>query len=206
MCSTGCPVSSDASLILLMATQVALLRGINVGSHKRIAMADLRKLLADLGYADARTLLQSGNVVLNPDASPKQLALELEREIAERLGVETPVVVRTRAELAAVIALDPLSDIVDQPKLYQVSFLSAEPDPEAIHAIAAIDVSPERFVHVGREIYAWHPNGIHSSPLANLRRLSVRRLSILRRSCRASWSSRDRRCMTIVSADASHRR
>jgi uncharacterized protein (DUF1697 family) len=159
-----------------MATQIALLRGINVGSHNRIAMADLRELLASLGYGDARTLVQSGNIVLSAEDSPEQLALKLEREIAGKFGVETPVVVRTREELAAVVALNPLGDIADQLKLYQVSFLSAEPDPETIQKMAEVDVAPERFVHDGREIYAWHPKGIQSSKLARL--LSDKRLGV----------------------------
>jgi uncharacterized protein (DUF1697 family) len=159
-----------------MTAQIALLRGINVGSHKRIAMTDLRGLLADLGYSDARTLVQSGNIALTAAISPDRLARELEREIASKLGVETPVVVRTREELAAVVALDPLGDVADQHKLYQVSFLSAEPDPGAIEKIAQVDVAPERFAHVGREIYAWHPQGIHSSRLARL--LTDKRLGV----------------------------
>lgn len=160
-----------------MTAQIALLRGINVGSHKRIAMTDLRGLLADLGYSDARTLVQSGNIVLTAAIPPERLARELEREIAGKLGVETPVVVRTREELAAVVALDPLGDVADEHKLYQVSFLSAEPDPGAIEKIAQVDVAPERFVHVGREIYAWHPEGIHSSRLARL--LTDKRLGVV---------------------------
>jgi uncharacterized protein (DUF1697 family) len=159
-----------------MATQVVFLRGINVGSHNRIAMADLRELLSELGYGNALTLLQSGNVVLTTDASPGELVRDLEREIAARFGTQTPVVVRTREELAEVVSRDPLGDVVDQPKLYQVSFLSAKPDPKAVREIAAIDLAPERFVHVGREIYAWHPNGIQRSPLAKL--LSDKRLGV----------------------------
>jgi uncharacterized protein (DUF1697 family) len=159
-----------------MAAQIALLRGINVGSHNRIAMGDLRELLAGMGYGDARTLVQSGNIVLSADVSPDDQAGRLRREIAKRFGVETPVIVRTRKELAAVVALDPLGDVADQPKLYQVSFLSAEPDPLAMREIAAVDVEPERFVHAGREIYAWHPEGIQRSRLARL--LSDKRLGV----------------------------
>ncbi|HEY5194293.1 MAG TPA: DUF1697 domain-containing protein [Solirubrobacteraceae bacterium] len=151
-----------------MAIQIALLRGINVGPHKRIAMADLRGLLAELGYGDARTLVQSGNIVLTADVPPDRLARELEGEIAGRLGVQTSVVVRTHEELAAVVALDPLRDVADQHKLYQVSFLSAEPDRMTMQGVAAVDVAPERFVHAGREIYAWHPAGIQRSRLASL--------------------------------------
>jgi uncharacterized protein (DUF1697 family) len=159
-----------------MTTQVVFLRGINVGSHNRIAMADLRELLLKLGYGDVRSLLQSGNAVLRAEATPDELAGELEREIASRFGTQTPVVVRTRKELAAVVARDPLRDVVDRDKLYQVSFLSAEPDSKTMREIAAVDVAPERFVHVGREIYAWHPEGIQRSPLAKL--LTDKRLGV----------------------------
>jgi uncharacterized protein (DUF1697 family) len=159
-----------------MTTQIALLRGINVGSHNRIGMADLRELLSALGYGDPRTLLQSGNVVLATDGCPDDLARELEREIASKFGVRTPVVVRTCKEIAAVVARDPLRDLVDRDKLYQVSFLSAKPDPNVMREIAAVDVTPERFVHVGREIYAWHPNGIQRSPLAKM--LTDKRLGV----------------------------
>jgi uncharacterized protein (DUF1697 family) len=159
-----------------MAAKIALLRGINVGSHNRIAMADLRELLASLGYGDARTLVQSGNIVLTADGPSEELALELEGEITARFGVQTPVVVRTHEELAAVVALNPLGDIASEHKLYQVSFLSAEPDLAAIEEIQVTDFAPERFVYSGREIYAWHPQGIHSSPLA--RQLSDKRLGV----------------------------
>ncbi len=160
-----------------MAAQIALLRGINVGAHNRIPMADLRSLLAELGYPDARTLVQSGNIVLRAGLSPDGLAGELEGAITDRFGVQTPVVVRTRAELAAVVALDPLGEVANEHKLYQVSFLSAEPDPKAIAKLAQDDFAPERFVHVGREIYAWHPQGIHSSRLARM--LSDKRLGVV---------------------------
>jgi uncharacterized protein (DUF1697 family) len=140
-------------------------------------MADLRGLLAELGYPDARTFVQSGNIVLGSDLSPDDLAGELEGAIAGRFRVQTPVVVRTLEELAAVVALDPLGDVAREHKLYQVSFLSAEPDPEAIERIEATDFAPERFVHSGREIYAWHPEGIHSSRLARM--LSDKRLGVV---------------------------
>ncbi|MGA9314945.1 MAG: DUF1697 domain-containing protein [Solirubrobacteraceae bacterium] len=156
-----------------MTAQIALLRGINVGAHNRIPMAELRTLLAELGYPDARTLVQSGNIVLSAELPPG----ELEGAIAERFGVQTPVVVRTHAELAAVVALDPLGDVAAEHKLYQVSFLSAEPDPQVVAKIAQEDFAPERFVHVGREIYAWHPQGIHNSRLARM--LSDKRLGVV---------------------------
>jgi uncharacterized protein (DUF1697 family) len=160
-----------------MPTQIALLRGINLASRNRVPMAELREHLTGLGYGDVRTLLQSGNVVLDADVPSERLAREIEREVQARFDVRSPVVVRTREQLAAVVALDPLREVVEQDKAYQVSFLSAEPSPAAIEWLAAADVAPERFVHCGREIYAWHPNGLQRSPLARM--LSDRRLGVV---------------------------
>jgi uncharacterized protein (DUF1697 family) len=155
---------------------VALLRGINVGAHRRVAMADLRALMGGLGYGDVQTLLQSGNAVFAAEGSPERVTRDLEREIAAKLGVEVEVVVRTGEELAGVIERDPLGEVVSDPKRYQVSFLSAQPDAELARELAALDFAPERCVFSGREIYAWHPDGIHSSKLAKL--LSGPRLGV----------------------------
>jgi uncharacterized protein (DUF1697 family) len=159
-----------------MATQVVLLRGINLASRNRVPMAELRKHLSGLGYGDVRTLLQSGNVVLHSSRAPEQVGKEIASEVEARFGVKSPVVVRTREQLAEVVVLDPLREVVDNDKLYQVSFLSDEPSAEAMEKLSDTDVEPERFVHVGREIYAWHPGGIHSSKLARL--LSDKRLGV----------------------------
>jgi uncharacterized protein (DUF1697 family) len=153
---------------------IALLRGVNLARNRRVKMADLRDALARNGYEDARTFLQSGNVVLTSRAKPERLQRELERLIAGELGIETSVVVRTRDELADVIARDPFGDAIATPKWYQVTFLAAEPDPEFARELAAADVAPEQVVVSGREIYAWHPEGLQRSPLAKL--LSDKRL------------------------------
>lgn len=161
-----------------MTRQIALLRGINVGAHRRVAMADLRALLSDAGYSDVKTLGQSGNVVLSAkQANPERLGSELESQIAEGLEVQAQVVVRTCAELAAVVAYNPLAEIVEDPKRYQVSFLSAKPNPKVVKEIKDIDTTPEQWTAKGREIYAWHPSGIHNSPLAKL--LSDKRLGVV---------------------------
>jgi len=159
-----------------MARQIALLRGINLGSRRRVAMTDLRDVLTRCGYGDVRTYLQSGNVVLTSDTSDDRLARELEEQIAANLGVDVQILVRTRDELADVIGRNPLVDVVKDPKRYQVSFLSAEPDPQRVRELAALDVAPEQFVLSGREIYAWHPDGIQRSQLAAA--LSDRRLGV----------------------------
>ena len=159
-----------------MTRQIVFLRGINVGGHRRIPMADLRALLERLGYEGVRTHLQSGNVVLESKASPKALGSAIERGIEDGLGLQVEVFVRTRDELAEVIARDPLGKVATNPSRYLVSFLSGKPAAARVREAAAVDVAPEQFVVIGREIYAWHPNGVQASKLAKV--LSERRLGV----------------------------
>jgi uncharacterized protein (DUF1697 family) len=83
--------------------------------------------------------------------------------------VDTPVIVRTRDELADVIERDPLGEFVDNPKLYQVTFLAEEPDRELARELTEADVAPERVILSGRELYTWHPDGIRRSKVDRLR-------------------------------------
>jgi uncharacterized protein (DUF1697 family) len=145
--------------------QIVLLRGINLGSRNRIAMPELRTLLTDAGFDDVRTYVQSGNIVLSSNASPEELARECQGRIAERFGLEIDVVARTRDELAEVVRRNPLGEVAVNPKRYQVSFLATELDPEVTRKLAGLAVSPERFVAIGRELYAWHPDGVARSRL-----------------------------------------
>jgi uncharacterized protein (DUF1697 family) len=145
--------------------QIVFLRGINVGGHNRIAMPALRAQLADAGYGDVRTYVQSGNVVVSSDAKPDRLAEQLEQLIADGFGLEVGVVVRTRDELADVVRRNPLGDVAVEPKRYQVSFLSAKLEPRVVRKLAALSAPGERFQAIGRELYAWHPDGVARSRL-----------------------------------------
>lgn len=128
-------------------------------------MPDLRELLGEAGFGDVRTYVQSGNVVLSSRAAPAKVGAEAERLIAERFGFDVDVIVRTAEELAEVVARNPLADVAVDPKRYQVSFLEAEPDADVLERIAAVKAEPERLVAIGRELYAWHPDGIGRSKL-----------------------------------------
>ncbi len=145
--------------------QIVLLRGINLGPRNRIAMPELRELLSGAGYDDVRTYVQSGNVVLSTAASEDQLVRRCEQLIAERFGLEIAVVARTRDELAAIVDRNPLGDVAVDPKRYQVSFLSRQPDPAVLARLEAAASEPERLVARGRELYAWHPDGVARSRL-----------------------------------------
>jgi uncharacterized protein (DUF1697 family) len=145
--------------------QVALLRGINIGPRNRIAMPELRALLEEVGFADVETYVQSGNVVLSTKLRPATVEQRIETAIAERLGLGIAVVARTRDELAAVVARNPLGKVATDPRRYQVSFLDAEPAPEVVERLDALRAGPERLAVHGREIYAWHPAGVARSKL-----------------------------------------
>ncbi len=159
-----------------MAGRIALLRGINLGPSRRVAMADLREALTRAGYDDVRTHLQSGNVLLTSDHAPARLERELSALIATELGVESDVVVRTRDELADVVARNPLAGVADDPKRLQVTFLAGKPKAAFVRELEAADFAPERAVVSGREIYAWHPDGLQRSALGRL--LSDRKIGV----------------------------
>src|SRR4051812_41286107 len=145
-----------------MATLVLLLRGINVGAHKRIKMGDLRALLEERGYEDVRTYLQSGNVVLSSRKAPATVVRDVERGITEALGHEVDVVVRTAAQLAATVAADPFADVRDDDRFHQVVFLAGAADTKKL---ADTDFAPERLVIREGELHAWCPAGTNDSPL-----------------------------------------
>ena len=162
-----------------MARQIALLRGINVGGHKKVEMARLRELMETLGYRDVRTHVQSGNVVFTgPDRSPAQVARRLEGELAATFGFEVSVMVRSREELAAVVAANPLRDVATDPAKHLVLFLAAALDAERVAGVEPADFAPEAF-HVaegGREIHLWAPDGLRDSRL--VKALSEKRLGL----------------------------
>jgi uncharacterized protein (DUF1697 family) len=146
--------------------QIVLLRGVNVGGRNRVPMPALREALAAAGMEDVATYLQSGNVVLSSKAKPEELARECEGVIAERFDLEIDVVVRTRVELAKVLERDPLGDVADQEKLYQVSFCAQRPDKAALAKLTERAAEGEQLVVHGREVYAWFPHGVGRSKLA----------------------------------------
>jgi uncharacterized protein (DUF1697 family) len=145
--------------------RIVLLRGINLGARNRVAMPKLRQLLEDAGFEDVSTYLQSGNVVLSSDLTEKALARKIKRVLADGFGLELDVVVRTRSELARVVRLNPLGDVATNPKRYQVSFLSEKPAPAIVRELRALAAPSEQVVARGRELYAWHPEGVARSKL-----------------------------------------
>jgi len=142
---------------------VVLLRGVNVGRAKRIAMSDFAAILTDLGATDVRTLLNSGNAVGTTALPPARLGPAVGSAIEERLGFRCDVVVRTRAQVESVVALDPLAEVATDPSRYLVVFLGRTPSHDALARLRAIDAAPEQWVHDGEELYLWMPSGVADS-------------------------------------------
>jgi uncharacterized protein (DUF1697 family) len=148
-----------------MQRQIVMLRGINLGPNRRVSMPDLRALLKEAGLQNVRTYVQSGNIVLESELSPDELARRCAQLITERFGFDVPVIVRTRDELAEVVDRNPLADIAQNPKRYQVSFLDRELEPERVAKLQELAKGDEQLVAVGRELYGWHPEGVARSKL-----------------------------------------
>ncbi len=147
--------------------QIALLRGINLGSTRRVPMAALRELLGDAGYEEVQTYVQSGNIVLESGEDPRKLERSLRKLVSDEFGFEVPVIVRTRDQLARVVKRNPLRDVADNNKRYQVSFLTGKLDRKTADTLKALVVEPEALVINGTEVYAWHPEGVARSKLWN---------------------------------------
>jgi uncharacterized protein (DUF1697 family) len=140
----------------------ALLRGINIGSSKRIAMATLREIAESLGHTDVETYLQSGNVVFTPKGKGDHAA-RLSKAIEETTGHEVAVLLRTGEELAKVVAANPYP--VSDPTKVVVAFLAEEVELGQLELGDLGPYLPDELTLHGREIYVSVPNGQGRSKL-----------------------------------------
>ncbi|MHB8215304.1 MAG: DUF1697 domain-containing protein [Candidatus Sulfotelmatobacter sp.] len=150
-----------------MPVYIAMLRGINVGGHKRIKMEQLRASFEALGFEQVRTYIQSGNVVFKaPKISPSALSKRIEERILKDFGFQASVVSRTVEEMARIIANNPfLKDRgIDQEKLH-VTFLSEAPAPAALSKLAGLTAAPDQCSCLGKDVYLYLPNGTTESSL-----------------------------------------
>jgi uncharacterized protein (DUF1697 family) len=162
-----------------MARVVALLRGINVGGHRKVPMARLREVLEAAGFADVRTYVQSGNVVLSapPRRSAAKVGRDIEAAIEEAFGFGVDVVMRTRDEIAALVEEDPLGEVADNPTYRVVVFLAEKLDRKRLADVDAVEFAPEAFLLREREIVMWAPNGQRDSRL--VKTLTEKRTGVL---------------------------
>lgn len=145
-----------------MPTSVALLRGINVGTAKQIAMPDLAAVFTAAGHTEVRTVLRSGNVVFShARALPMGAADRIETAVAAATGVSSSVLVVGESTLRAVMDDNPLLDVGTDHSRLLVGFVSAEPDGDL--APDPADLAPERLVVGRRAVYQWCPDGVSKS-------------------------------------------
>jgi len=150
-----------------MTTWVALLRGINVGGRNMVAMADLKKLCARIGFEEARTLLQSGNVVFRcSERDAGALEARLEQALQKRLGFAPAVFVRNAGEWAALVKRNPFPEqAVRDPGHLLAVLMRHAPTKAAVSALRAAIPGREQVEARGREAYFYYPDGVGRSKL-----------------------------------------
>jgi len=146
--------------------KVALLRGINVGTAKRVAMADLRKLLENLGYGEVRTLLNSGNAVFTGPDDAAAASRRIAAAIQEKLGVTCRVMVVTGANLAVIARENPLQKVADNPSRLMVAFPAARTDLSRLRPLLAQSWGTEQLALGKAAAYLWIPGGVIVSQLS----------------------------------------
>jgi uncharacterized protein (DUF1697 family) len=144
---------------------LALLKGVNVGARNKVPMADLRSLLAVRGFSDVKSLLQSGNVVLDcPAEKLPDLAAEIEDLLRDRFSVSTRVVVRDSLAVAEVMASDPLISTMTDPARHLIGFASDVPARDRVEPLNGADYGSDLLRIEGKHVYMWCPAGISASP------------------------------------------
>lgn len=146
---------------------IALLRGINVGRAKRVAMADLRTLFEELGFTDVRTVLNSGNVVFgSPARAPDAAATAIEEALVRRLGVGSRVTVLSADQLGIIVDANPLvAQSTDHARL--VTFIFSEAGQrELLVPLAEQDWAPGALAIGDGAVYVWCPTGVLDSAAA----------------------------------------
>jgi uncharacterized protein (DUF1697 family) len=147
-----------------MTTHVALLRGINLGPAKRVAMPRLRELAEGLGYTDVATHLNSGNLLLSTDEDAATVRRRLERGIEESFALHADVVVRTVEQLASALAENPFPD--GDPSRVTIGFLGGPPPAGAAERLAVLAAEDEPFVVGPAEVWVHYGHGQAGSRLS----------------------------------------
>lgn len=175
-----------------MAVHVALLRGVNVGGHNKVPMADLRAALLADGFGNPRTYIQSGNIVLESDDDADRVVARVEALIGERFGLAVPTIVISASALADVVARNPYPAEADHRRLHAV-FLREEPDEaERARVRGLVDASaakgsPDAATFVGSTLYLHTPDGLGTSDLAKA--LTTKRRSGVGAGTARNWAT-----------------
>ncbi|WP_185958244.1 DUF1697 domain-containing protein [Fodinibius sediminis] len=135
-----------------MKTYIALLRGINVGGHRKIRMAELREMFSGMGLADVQTYIQSGNVIFkSPDRHEAGLAAAIQHEIADTFGYRVPVIIRTKADFERTVERYPFEE--KEGWRGYITFLSDQPSSKKQEELEALSTEIETFCMGPRVVY-----------------------------------------------------
>ncbi|HEY8669881.1 MAG TPA: DUF1697 domain-containing protein [Terriglobales bacterium] len=148
-----------------MPVYISMLRGINIGPHKRMKMEKLRESLEDLGFSSVKTYIQSGNVVFKAaKTSPLTLSKKVEERILADFGFSVNVITRTSDEMGKIIQNNPLlkQRDIDGSKLH-VTFLSAIATADTVKKLESLTLPPDKVCCSGTETYFYFPNGVSGS-------------------------------------------
>jgi uncharacterized protein (DUF1697 family) len=145
-----------------MPVVIAMLRGVNLGPHRRIKMDALCALCESLQFRDVRSYVQSGNVIFRTDERDLgTLTKRMEKAFEQRFGFQSDVILRTASELKQVIAKNPFAKRRGiEPKRLLVTFLAADPGEDARVLVRKMKTEPEELWIDGRELYIYYPNGM----------------------------------------------
>jgi uncharacterized protein (DUF1697 family) len=145
----------------------ALLRGVNLGSRNKVSMGDLRALFEALGHEDVSTYVQSGNVVFTArEGDAARLAKAIERRIERELGLQIAVLLRSKTQLARIVAGNPFAPKEPDPTRLHVTFLAGTPPRAAVRELNAGDFAPDALRVKGAEVYLHTPQGYGRSKLS----------------------------------------
>jgi Uncharacterized protein conserved in bacteria len=145
-----------------MAIYLSLLRGINIGGHKKIKMSDLKELYESLGFGQVTTYIQSGNVLFAAETNEadEALSLRISKSIEDRFGFDVPVVIRTKEEIQRIVAQNPFAEEAETaPDKLVVMFLGSMPDTATLEKIKAKIADNSRFTLIGNTLYFFYPDG-----------------------------------------------
>jgi len=151
-----------------MITYAAFLRGVNMTGHNTIRMAELSDMVRKLGFSDAETYIQSGNVIFNYSGKQDEASLTsvIEAGIKERFGHNVRAMLRSLPELRSLTRKNPYlnEDKFDSARM-AVLMLHEEPDENQILKVKDVDYPPDKFKISGKEIFIFCPNGFGKTKL-----------------------------------------
>ena len=149
-------------------TNVALLRGINVGGKNKLPMKDLAAMFREMGCSDVRTYIQSGNVLFRADPTlAEDIPLLISDGLLSRFGYRVPVVTRTDRELQDIVKANPFAEAGAEASRLLVLFLSDLPDRARVEALDPNRSPGDEFAVLGHEVFLHCPNGVARSKLTN---------------------------------------